>query len=327
MTGRGLPAGDGLTSLTWLADGTEGSLRSALGAAAPELAGLPLRMNPFLPSSNPLWWSATAVVDNSMVVKFAWSEVRAARLWREGVVLERLTRMDPALPLPEVVVVRTHPVLVATRLVPGVALGGQWLWDLAGPEAVEVGGQVGAFLAQLHALDVAQLLDGLPVVEPSPQADTEVLRTRFPALVDRRRGVLVQGWCEWVDTVLGDEPASPPVFVHGDLHGHNQVWNQAERRLAAVVDFEESGRRDAHFDLRYLPGLTRSLDLLFATVDAYERRSGRRLAIERAMAWNVLTMLGDALWRTEAGVALPGGGDAAGWVDVLRDRLRIVGAG
>ena len=28
------------------------------------------------------------------------------------------------------------------------------------------------------------------------------------------------------------------------------------------------------------------------------------------MAWHVLTSLGDAMWRTEAGVALPGGGTA-----------------
>lgn len=257
MTGRGAP--DGPTSLTWLPDATAESLRAALGAAAPELAGLPLRMNPFLPSSNPLWWSATAVVDESFVVKFAWSEARALRLWREGVVLQRLTRMDPALPLPEVVVVNTHPVLVATRLVPGIPLGGQWAWDLAGPEAQEVGGQVGTFLAQLHATEVVQLVDGLPVVQPSPQADTDVLRRRFPSLVDRRRGALVQGWCEWVDAVLGEDPASP-VFVHGDLHGYNQVWHQAERRLAAVVDFEESGSCDAHFDLRYLPGNARSQD-------------------------------------------------------------------
>ncbi len=39
------------------------------------------------------------------------------------------------------------------------------------------------------------------------------------------------------------------------------------------------------------------------------------------MAWHVLTALGDALWRTEAGVALPGGGTAATYVDELSIRL------
>jgi hypothetical protein len=39
------------------------------------------------------------------------------------------------------------------------------------------------------------------------------------------------------------------------------------------------------------------------------------------MAWNVLTTLGDALWRTEAGVALPGDGTATTWVDDLASRM------
>ena len=56
-------------------------------------------------------------------------------------------------------------------------------------------------------------------------------------------------------------------------------------------------------------------------VDAYQRLGGHHLSIERVMAWNVLTVLGDALWRTEAGVALPGGGTAETWVDDLAVRL------
>lgn len=67
--------------------------------------------------------------------------------------------------------------------------------------------------------------------------------------------------------------------------------------LAAVVDFEESGAADFHFDVRYLPGNARTLDLLLATARAYERRSGRKVALGRVMAWNVLTVRGDARWR------------------------------
>jgi hypothetical protein len=83
--------------LGWLEDGSEASVRSALALAAPELAGLPLRMNPVLISSNPLWWSSSAVIDEAHVVKFAWSEARAVRLWREGVILRRLRAEAPSL--------------------------------------------------------------------------------------------------------------------------------------------------------------------------------------------------------------------------------------
>lgn len=67
-------------------------------------------------------------------------------------------------------------------------------------------------------------------------------------------------WCDWVDRVLDDRPALPEVLVHGDLHGYNQVWDPATASLLAVVDFEESGVADRHFDLRYLPSNAHGLN-------------------------------------------------------------------
>ena len=128
-------------------------------------------------------------------------------------------------------------------------------------------------------------------------------------------------WCDWVDRVLDDRPALPEVLVHGDLHGYNQVWDPATASLLAVVDFEASGVADRHFDLRYLPSNARGPELVLAVVDAYDGLSGQRLELERIMAWHVLTALGDALWRTEAGVALPGGGTATTYVDALKALL------
>jgi hypothetical protein len=85
----------------WLEDGTEQSLRAAMARCAPGLAGLPIRINARHAQSNPLWWSSSAVVDDRFFVKFAWSEARAIRLWREGIVLERLRTLEPSLPIPE----------------------------------------------------------------------------------------------------------------------------------------------------------------------------------------------------------------------------------
>ena len=129
-------------------------------------------------------------------------------------------------------------------------------------------------------------------------------------------------WCEWVDDVLESRPMPlPEVLVHGDLHGYNQVWDRASASLLAVVDFEGSGIADPHFDLRYLPSDSRGPQLVLAVMAAYEQLSGRRLSIERVMAWHILTALGDAMWRTEAGVALPGGGTATTYVDRLSVEL------
>lgn len=307
----------------WLEDATEDSVRAALAIGAPELARLPLRINPRPASSNPLWWSSSAVVGDSFVVKFAWSEVRAVRLWREGVILDRLKAMDPSLAIPDLVALNTQPALVVTRMTAGEPLGGACTSALAGADAHQIGRQLAGFLVRLHAMKAIDVVGDLPVVEPTAQSDTQRLRSGFPRLVDQHRSALVLRWCDWVDGVLADRStAIPEVFVHGDLHGSNQLWDRSS--LAAVVDFEESGVCDPHFDFRYLPGVARSLDVLLATMHSYTQLSGRPLTIDRVMAWNVLTALGDALWRTEAGVTLPGGGNAASYVDDLGDRLHAL---
>lgn len=205
-----------------------------------------------------------------------------------------------------------------TRRLPGVALSWEWASSLGDQETTEVARQIAAFLVRLHGVEPGAVVGDLPVVSPTAQADTESLRRRFTRLVDDQRGQSVMSWCEWVDDVLHSRPmALPTVLVHGDLHGYNQVWDRASASLLAVVDFEESGIADPHFDLRYLPGNSQGPQLLLAVMAAYEQLSGRRLSVERVMAWHVLTALGDAMWRTEAGVALPGGGTATTYADRL----------
>ena len=291
-----------------------------MAACAPHLAGLPIRINAQHAQSDPLWWSSSAVVDERFVVKFAWSEVRAIRLWREGMVLERLRTLEPSLPTPELVVLSKDPALLVTRRVAGAPLSWEWASGLSARETTVVVQQIANFLVRLHGLDIARVVGDLPEVHPAAQADTDHLRRRFLGLVDDGRAALVTRWCDWVDGVL-DGLAPAEVLVHGDLHGYNQVWDSASASLLAVVDFEESGVADRHFDFRYLPSNARRPELVVAVMDAYERLSGHRLVIERVMAWHILTALGDALWRTESAVALPGGGTATTYVDRLNVML------
>lgn len=289
-----------------------------MDVCAPELADLPIRVNPWHAASDPLWWSSSAVVDDRFVVKFAWSEIRAERLWREGMVLERLRAQAPLLALPELAVLSREPALLVTRRVEGEPLSWEWASSLGDEEATAVARELAAFLVRLHGVQPGAVIGDLTVVPPTAQADTESLRRRFTPLVDETRGQSVMRWSEWVDDVLERRPMPlPEVLVHGDLHGYNQVWDRASATLLAVVDFEESGIADPHFDLRYLPSNSHGPQLVLAVLAAYEQLSGRRLSVERVMAWHVLTALGDAMWRTEAGVALPGGGTATTYVDRL----------
>jgi len=56
-------------------------------------------------------------------------------------------------------------------------------------------------------------------------------------------------------------------------------------------------------------------------VDEYERLTGRAVEPAPLLAWHIRTVLGDALWRSEAGVPLPGGGTVHEWIEALQLRI------
>jgi hypothetical protein len=133
------------------------------------------------------------------------------------------------------------------------------------------------------------------------------------------RSDVVTRWFDWVDDVLGPS-VSEPVVLHGDFHGYNVVVDRTAT-VKAVLDFEEASVGDHHYDFRYLPAQAPTLDLFLATVDAYELIAERAVAVDRVMGWHIRTVLGDALWRTGARVALPGGGTPQQWIDELELRM------
>jgi aminoglycoside phosphotransferase (APT) family kinase protein len=141
--------------------------------------------------------------------------------------------------------------------------------------------------------------------------------------VKRSQLSLVDQWCDWVDEILADPPSTS--LLHGDLHGYNIVWDPPSGALQLVADFESAGPGDPAFDFRYLPSQSDTVDLFREVADSYEQLNGQPLNVQRVMAWHIRTVLGDALWRTEANAPLPGGGGTASlWVDELQIRMRAV---
>jgi aminoglycoside phosphotransferase (APT) family kinase protein len=136
---------------------------------------------------------------------------------------------------------------------------------------------------------------------------------------DQRAAVV--RWCDWADEVLATP--GPSVLVHADLHGGNQVWDDG--RLRVVVDFETAGLAEPEYDLRAFPGTGPGVELLTATMRHYEQITGRALETDRVMAWHLRTALGDALWRSEAGVPLPDHRTPQAWVDDLAQRFTALG--
>lgn len=316
---------------TWMSGRSTSELGAALSGVLPgygeqeiDLAGGPVQ-------TDPQWHSGSARVGGAYVAKFAWSRTAAARVVREGETLRALHRAAPHLPLPSLAATSRDPALVVTRIVSGAPLtsAGVAVLDTAGVDRVAAA--LGTFLAELHRPEVlegvlSQVSDEWQLKSPEAQATTDALRERLLPWVAPRQRDVVLDWCDWTDGVLGsDAPAH--VLVHGDLHGHNQLWGMTVPALRAVVDFDIAGPHEAEFDLRALAGEVREPSLLPRTLDHYRRAGGRDLDLDRVMAWHLRTALGDVLWRSEAGFSLPSGGTPATWVDGLAARLAALGVG
>jgi aminoglycoside phosphotransferase (APT) family kinase protein len=187
------------------------------------------------------------------------------------------------------------------------------------------GRQIARFLAALHGAETRRRLEAVTGSVPAwyPLVTTRALRERFGRWVTPEQQRKVVRWCDWADEVLA-EPR-PRVLVHGDLHGDNQVWYGGE--LKAVIDFENAGAGEPEYDLRAFPGpgMGPGLELLTAIIRQYERMAGREVSVERLMAWHLRQTLGDALWRSEAGLPLPDRRTAGEWVADIAARFRFLG--
>lgn len=310
--------------MKWLAECSAEALGEALRSVAPELSSGPVTVPVPDPAikGDPLWWSSSAVAGERFIVKFAWSRPAALRLAHEIGVLAALAR-EPRVPfLPEVVASSTDPVLLITRLVPGVSL----FKVISSIDPDRAGQQLACFLAALHdpsARQRAEAVAGtLGGVRLQP-ATTRTLRERFGRWVRPHQRRVIMRWCDWCDAVLASP--GPAVLVHGDLHGNNQVWDLGKLRL--VVDLETAGAAEPEYDLRHFPGpdMGPGVELLTAVMRHYRQITGRQLSTDRVMAWHLRTALGDALWRSEAGIPLTDHRTPPERVDDLAARFTMLG--
>ena len=307
--------------LTWLYEPTVDALRAALRAVAPDLAEATIVTRGLEPSDDPKFCTASAVVDGRFVVKFAWAGPAASRICHQAQILDALRSATPRLPLPEVTAVSRDPAMLVLRWVPAMLFFEVRHW--IGPaERDGVAKDLAMVLPSCTSgvpRAVAEAVGPLP--EPTAHAPTDTLRSRFGVLVRSDQRDRVLSWCDWADTVLATQGRT--VLVHGDFHGDNHLWDKETLRLRLVIDLETVGTGEPEFDLRCLPGDC-GIGLFTATVAHYEKLTGAKLDVDRIMAWHP-TVLGDALWRAEAGIALPDKRTPVQWVDDLTARFTTLG--
>lgn len=302
----------------WIRAPTEEHVRAALHHVAPELATARIELNDILDTGDPWWARGTAWVGDTHIVKFAWSRPAAGEVLREARVLDALRTTAAARICPPLETTSERPAMIVSRRVVGDPVG---FGSSPSPQLAE---QLAAALAVVH--DPATLAAVGSVVNlpgPVPQADTASIRTRLDRFLSPADTAVVQRWCDWIDEVQRTAWACP-VLLHGDLHGYNVLHRGGN--LVCLLDFGEVCDGDHHYDFRYLPAMVGSIELFTAVAEAYERSTGRQVASAPVLAWHLRTMLGDALWRSEANVPLPDGGTVHEWVRSAQDRIDRIAA-
>lgn len=269
---------------------------------APALADGVIVPRGLVPSEDPRWCAASAMVDERFVVKFAWSEEAAERVCYRARVLDALRGAAPAIPLPEVVAASESPAMVVLRRVPGRPF-------------FQVRHQVDPAAA---ARDLAGVLAALhdPAVLRTVSALLGPLPKRTENVPPGRWWNRLRPWSEWADQVLTIPGRT--ALVHGDFHGDNHVWRS--NRLRLVVDLETVGVGEPEYDLRCLPADC-GVEMFLAVVSDYEALTATPVSLDRVMAWHLRTVVGDMAWRTEAGVPLPDGRAPDEWIDDLLSRF------
>ncbi len=303
----------------WICEPSESAVRGAVRAVLPELADSHVELNVGFYQSHPLWHRGTAWLGRTHVVKFAWSAEAAAELERERRAMRALAQTPFVRWMPPIEAASGRPLLIVTRRVEGEPCWGEILNDPA------VARSVAAALADLHDPTVrnAALDRDCELPDPEPQADTDAIRSRLQQFLRPAHVELVNRWCNWTDRVQA-RPAGERVILQGDLHGYNLLVR--DHSVRCVLDYDAVSVGDHHYDLRYLPGLGSSIRFLVVVVDEYERRTGRTVEPAPLLAWHIRTVLGDALWRSEAGVPLPDGGTVDEWIEQMQLRISRLAA-
>ena len=298
------------------------AIRELLATLAPDLLSEPINVLPVL-DVQPAWKRAPCFVGGDHVLKICWSHEAEEPLRRQVQLLPILSGFDADLPTPALVAASDDPVALLYRRIHGQPLTYDGAGALKVGERRTLAGQIAAALRVLHGpllLDVCERA-GMRFGPPLAQATASELRRRLASMLDDDRRDWLERTLVWVDVALAR--STRPVLLHADFHGYNLVIDDAVQ-LRGVLDFEGTAIGPAEFDFRYLPRQSPTLEFLDDVVTAYELGTGVALDRDAILAWHVLTDLGDALWRTEAGVEVVAG-PIGRRLDDLRSLLAVRG--
>lgn len=190
--------------------------------------------------------------------------------------------------------------------------------------ARRLGGQIGAALAQQHAIDEGSLRGWLSTTVGWPLARDWLAAALDEVLDDRSLRARIERGLDAYDAAVAD--VRRPVLTHGDLGLHNIVLEAGTDRLAGIFDYGGAALADRHQDFRYLLFDMDSEAMLEGAIAAYEPAAGVRLDRGRIRLFNAGCAIGFLAYRKGHAAEEPWCGrtlaEDLAWVDLA---LRKVG--
>lgn len=200
--------------------------------------------------------NAVVVINDTLVFRFP--KTRAARdLQRYETAL--LTAIHPRLPVVVPQVETQTEDFAQYRLVPGEPLYRHRLLSAVPEAQTRILGQLGAFLAALHAIPI----DGLPVPPWQRPGQHETARSRALARLEHvQQQVFPHLWRDqrtWIEHLYApvlegtlDLDGFTPCLIHGDLASYHLLVELDLWRLSGVIDFGTAGPGDPAVDIGLL---------------------------------------------------------------------------
>ncbi|MBD0370933.1 MAG: phosphotransferase [Pyrinomonadaceae bacterium] len=180
------------------------------------------------------------LVNDEWVFRFAKHEKAAASLAREACLLPLIAnRFDVRTPSPEIVSVYEAPAFMDYKMLPGPALTQERYLRLCEPERERCARQVGEFLAQMHAADLATARRcGVMVADYAAQYRGLLARARkylYANLAETERAFVEQT----VNLYLESKALSAfePALLHGDLSPDHVLYDESTSSVTGIIDF------------------------------------------------------------------------------------------
>ena len=231
------------------------------------------------------WDSVVLDVDGDWIVRIPRRVEVSGWMETECALLPLLAAALPvAVPRFELIA-RNGVVAVAYRKLPGAALQ---------PRDTRPAGEVGRFLAALHALPVARAVGlGVPGGEPGwwreqRQIRMDAFRAAALPLLHGRDRLAAEAV---LDAALSDDAFDfEPALIHGDLGPEHILCESG--RVSAVIDWTDARIGDPALDLAWLMHGTSprfAADVQAAYGEADERLPGRAVLYHRLAPWYEVT--------------------------------------